>query len=418
MAVPENLKNIVEAALLAAGGPLSLDAMQGLFLEEEMPEKKQLRDVLRQLADDYQGRGIEVAEVATGWRIHATEAVSPWISRLWSERPARYSRALMETLALIAYRQPITRGEIEDIRGVSVSSNIVKTLLEREWIRVVGQRDVPGKPSLYGTTREFLDYFNLKSLDELPTLAEIRDLDEINRELELEDTDKPSDDQAPATAADVQGEVAVGEAEAGQDVQAVPVDRAGDVDGDAEAAPAQDGPVEQQPSGPGSAAETGHDLVAAEPHSLVELAGMQPTQAEADPPTGVQQRASDQAEIEPAATDQPGDEVPADDTTPAPAQSRPATPSTAEAATHDEAGAAKDGAGEAAGDSAGAEDAGKRGDGTLVASYAPDDPVVPIGRVIDERPPAEPATEATDADAPGAGVRGKKPPAAMEPSDG
>lgn len=194
MAEPQDLKNIVEAALLAAGGPLSLDTLQSLFSEDELPEKKRLRDILNELSRDYEGRGIEVREVASGWRIQVVEAVSPWVSRLWSERPARYSRALMETIALIAYRQPITRGEIEDIRGVSVSSNIVKTLLEREWIRVLGQRDVPGKPSLYGTTREFLDYFNLRSLDELPTLAEIRDLDEINRSLELEDPDKPAEE--------------------------------------------------------------------------------------------------------------------------------------------------------------------------------------------------------------------------------
>ncbi len=190
MSVPENLKNIVEAALLAAGGPLSLDTLQSLFGGNEQPEKKALREALKALAEDYQGRGIEIREVGSGWRIQVGEAVSPWVSRLWSERPARYSRALLETLALIAYRQPITRGEIEDVRRVSVSSNIIKTLLEREWIRVVGQRDVPGKPSLYGTTREFLDYFSLKSLDDLPTLAEIRDLEEINRELELEDPDK------------------------------------------------------------------------------------------------------------------------------------------------------------------------------------------------------------------------------------
>lgn len=185
------LKNIVEAALLAAGGAISLDTLQSLFPEESQPDKKRLREVLKELAADYTGRGIEVKEVASGWRIQVVEEASPWVSRLWNERPPRYSRALMETIALIAYRQPITRGEIEDIRGVSVSSNIIKTLLEREWIRVVGQRDVPGKPSLYGTTREFLDYFNLRSLDELPTLAEIRDLEEINRELQLEDPDKP-----------------------------------------------------------------------------------------------------------------------------------------------------------------------------------------------------------------------------------
>ena len=194
MAAPEKLKNIIEAALLAAGGPLSLDMMLTLFLDEEQPEKKELREVLDQLKQDYEGRGIEVVEVGSGWRIQVVEEVSLWVSRLWTERAPRYSRALMETLALIAYRQPITRGDIEDIRGVSVSTNIIKTLLEREWVRVVGIRDVPGKPSLYGTTREFLDYFNLKTLDELPPLAEIRDLEEINRSLDLNDTDKASDD--------------------------------------------------------------------------------------------------------------------------------------------------------------------------------------------------------------------------------
>jgi len=199
MAAPEKLKNIIEAALLAAGGPLSLDMMLTLFLDEEQPEKKELREVLDQLKQDYKGRGIEVVEVGSGWRIQVVEEVSLWVSRLWTERAPRYSRALMETLALIAYRQPITRGDIEDIRGVSVSTNIIKTLLEREWVRVVGTRDVPGKPSLYGTTREFLDYFNLKTLDELPPLAEIRDLDEINRSLDLNDTDKASDDNVPST---------------------------------------------------------------------------------------------------------------------------------------------------------------------------------------------------------------------------
>jgi len=200
MAAPEKLKNIIEAALLAAGGPLSLDMMLTLFLDDEQPEKKELREVLDQLKHDYEGRGIEVVEVGSGWRIQVVEEVSLWVSRLWTERAPRYSRALMETLALIAYRQPITRGDIEDIRGVSVSTNIIKTLLEREWVRVVGTRDVPGKPSLYGTTREFLDYFNLKTLDELPPLAEIRDLDEINRSLDLNDTDKASDDNVPTDA--------------------------------------------------------------------------------------------------------------------------------------------------------------------------------------------------------------------------
>ncbi|MCW8906431.1 MAG: SMC-Scp complex subunit ScpB [Sedimenticola sp.] len=189
------LKQIVEAALLAAGSPLTLDTLQELFLEDERPEKKALREAITELQSDYEDRGIEVAEVAGGYRINVREAFAPWVSRLWEERAPRYSRALMETLALIAYRQPITRGEIEEIRGVSVSSNIVKTLLEREWVRVVGTRDVPGKPSLYATTREFLNYFGLKSLDELPTLQQIRDLDSINRELEL---DEPGSDSASA----------------------------------------------------------------------------------------------------------------------------------------------------------------------------------------------------------------------------
>jgi len=173
---------------------LGLDAMLNLFDEIEQPDKAALREVLQELAADYDGRGIEISQVSSGWRIQVRAECSPWISRLWDEKPGRYSRALMETLALIAYRQPITRGEIEEIRGVSVSTHIIKTLLEREWVRVVGQRDVPGRPSLYSTTREFLDYFNLKSLDELPTLSEIRDLDEINRELDL--VDQGSDEKA------------------------------------------------------------------------------------------------------------------------------------------------------------------------------------------------------------------------------
>lgn len=192
----EKLKQIVEAALLAVGTPLTLDAILELFLEEERPDKAQLREVLKELQEDYQDRGIEVAEVGGAFRINVRAEYAPWVSRLWEERPARYSRALMETLALIAYRQPITRGEIEDIRGVSVSTNIVKTLMEREWVRVVGQRDVPGRPSLYATTREFLNYFSLNGLGDLPTLQEIRDFDSINRELKLED---PGSDEPEAS---------------------------------------------------------------------------------------------------------------------------------------------------------------------------------------------------------------------------
>jgi len=179
------LKQIVEGALLAAGGPMSLDSLLEIFLEEERPDKPALRTVIQELQEEYQGRSVELVEVGGGFRINVRAEFAPWISRLWEERPARYSRAMLETLALIAYRQPITRGEIEEIRGVSVSTNIIKTMMEREWIRIVGHRDVPGHPALYATTRDFLSYFGLRSLADLPTLQEIRDLDSINRELEL-----------------------------------------------------------------------------------------------------------------------------------------------------------------------------------------------------------------------------------------
>ncbi len=182
----KSLKNILEAALLAAGRPLSIDQCLSLFLDNEQPDRDDIRAAMDELIEDYKDRSIEVKQVASGYRIQVKEDYSEWVSRLWSERPSRYSRALLETLSLMAYRQPITRGEIEDIRGVSVSTNIIKTLLEREWVKVVGYRDIPGKPAMYGTTKKFLDYFNLKSLDELPTLAELRDIDSINAELDFE----------------------------------------------------------------------------------------------------------------------------------------------------------------------------------------------------------------------------------------
>ena len=182
------LKNIVEAALLAAGGPLTLDSLLELFgTDAEPPTREALNVALATLAEDYRDSGIELAQVAGGYRIQVRKDCAPWIARLWDEKPPRYSRALLETLALIAYRQPITRGEIEDIRGVAVSTHIVKALLEREWVRVVGHRDVPGRPSLYATTRKFLDYFGLKSLNELPTLAELRDPEFLGDDLPLEE---------------------------------------------------------------------------------------------------------------------------------------------------------------------------------------------------------------------------------------
>lgn len=174
----EQLKPIIEAALLASSQPMTIPQLLELFGEEDEVGREEVSRALEQLAEDCAHRGVELREVASGFRYQVKQDVHPWISRMWTEKPSRYSRALLETLALIAYRQPITRPEIEQIRGVVVSSNIIKTMEEREWIRVVGYRDVPGKPALFGTTRAFLDYFNLKSLDELPPLSEIRDMED------------------------------------------------------------------------------------------------------------------------------------------------------------------------------------------------------------------------------------------------
>lgn len=181
----QQLKNIIEGALLAAGQPLSVDRMLALFIDEVQPAREEIRQALRELTEECAGRGIELVEVASGYRYQVRREVAPWVARLWEEKPQRYSRALLETLALIAYRQPITRAEIEEVRGVAVSSNIVKTLQEREWIRVVGYRDVPGRPAMFATTRHFLDYFNLQSLDQLPPLAELRDIGSLTGELDL-----------------------------------------------------------------------------------------------------------------------------------------------------------------------------------------------------------------------------------------
>ena len=186
MSIEDNkLKNILEAALMAVGKPMTIEQLMKLFEEEERPSATRVKEALVQLQADCEGRGIELKDIASGYRYQARQDYSDWLSRLWEEKPPKYSRAYLETLALIAYRQPVTRAEIEEVRGVSVSSNIVKTMLEREWIRVVGHRDVPGRPSLYATTKQFLDYFNMKSLDELPSLAEIRDLEELSPELAL-----------------------------------------------------------------------------------------------------------------------------------------------------------------------------------------------------------------------------------------
>jgi segregation and condensation protein B len=181
------LRNVIEAALLAAGGPLPVAELMRLFDEATRPSAQAVREALASLGAEYQGRGIELKETASGFRIQVRHELAGEISRLWPERAARYSRALLETLALIAYRQPITRAEIEAVRGVAVNPNIIRTVIERNWVRVVGHRDVPGHPELLGTTREFLDYFGLKSLDELPPLAQLQAMGDINLPLALEE---------------------------------------------------------------------------------------------------------------------------------------------------------------------------------------------------------------------------------------
>jgi segregation and condensation protein B len=179
------LKNIVEAALLAAEEPLSVSALTALFPEDAAPDASRLKNVFEQLENDYDGRGVELKKVGKGYRFQSREKYSPWLRKLSEHRPPRYSRAFLETLAIVAYRQPVTRGDIEEIRGVSVSSEIMRGLLDRGWIKQVGQRDVPGRPGLYGTTQEFLEYFNLEALSELPPLIERREANEIARELNL-----------------------------------------------------------------------------------------------------------------------------------------------------------------------------------------------------------------------------------------
>jgi len=205
----ELLRKIIEGAILASGQPMTIARLLELFDEEVAPSKDDIAAALVDIQAASAERGFELKEVASGWRFQVRDNLAPWVNRLWEEKPQKYSRALLETLSLVAYRQPITRGDIEEIRGVAVSSHIMKTLLERDWVKVVGHRDVPGRPSLFATTRQFLDYFNLKSLDELPSLSEIRDLDELNPVLDLgeaglgeKDTDPPIPDKNPPVVVD------------------------------------------------------------------------------------------------------------------------------------------------------------------------------------------------------------------------
>lgn len=223
------MKYQFEAAILAAGRPVTTQQLAELFDERERPSLEQVLNALNELREDYQNRGLELLEVSSGWRIQVRNNCVDFVSRLWQERPARYSRALLETLALIAYRQPITRGEIEEIRGVAVSTTIMRTLHDRNWIRVVGHREVPGRPEVLATTREFLDYFGLKTLDQLPTLAELKDVETIGVQLEFNTTDAAPAEGEKTTAGDaldVEGdaELTLTEAAASDEPAAVDAD--------------------------------------------------------------------------------------------------------------------------------------------------------------------------------------------------
>ena len=196
----DEIKYFIESALLAAGRPLSIDQLQNLFDGRMAPEKSEIRAAIAALVEEYEPRGITISEVASGFRVQVKASMADQLHKLWEERPPRYSRALFETLALIAYRQPITRGEIEEVRGVSVSANIVRTLMERDWVRVVGHRDVPGRPEMFGTTKLFLDYFGLKKLDDLPPLADLSDWESLRVQLNLPEVEEDQTaDQSPAT---------------------------------------------------------------------------------------------------------------------------------------------------------------------------------------------------------------------------
>ena len=191
------IKHFIEAALLAAGRPLSIDQLKGLFDGRTAPEKAEIREAIKTLNDEYEERGIVISEVASGFRMQVKATMADRLQKLWEDRPPRYSRALFETLALIAYRQPITRGDIEEIRGVTVSSNIIRQLLERDWVRVVGHRDVPGRPAMFGTTKGFLDYFSLKKLDDLPPLADLSDWESLRVQLNLPEVEEDAGEALP-----------------------------------------------------------------------------------------------------------------------------------------------------------------------------------------------------------------------------
>lgn len=257
----EHLKHILEAALLAAGQPLSHAQLAALFSDDERPPGGEISKALEQLESECANRGVELKKVASGYRLQIKQSLHGWVSRLWKERPQRYSRALLETMSLIAYRQPITRGEIEAVRGVSVSTSIIRTLQEREWIRVVGHRDVPGKPALFGSTKKFLDYFELQNLDDLPTLAEIRDMESLEPELDLEPAPPAADvreqDHAPDDDSDMDKDDDTNAVEAVAE-QPVTDDAASQPGPDAPADRIIDEPVDEPSDEHGKSEETSH----------------------------------------------------------------------------------------------------------------------------------------------------------------
>ncbi|MFC5525684.1 SMC-Scp complex subunit ScpB [Rhodanobacter ginsengisoli] len=273
----EQLKPIIEAALLASTQPMTVHQLGDLFNEADDVSPEQIARSLEALAGDCDGRGIELKQVASGFRYQVRQDVHPWITRMWTERPSRYSRALLETLALIAYRQPITRPEIEQIRGVVVSSNIIKTMEEREWIRVVGYRDVPGKPALFGTTRAFLDYFNLKSLDQLPPLSEIRDMEDPQLRFEPE--------PLPARI-----------------VRDLPIDPDEETPADTEpASEAGDGATDPEHAAPADAAEADSNHITVDVDTSTTSPGFDGTGPETSPPAEIPTTTADEA-ANPAAT--------------------------------------------------------------------------------------------------------------------
>lgn len=254
----EKIGQIIEAALLAAEGPLTVENLFKLFADGELAEengRKQIRDVLAALEEACGDRGVELIHVASGFRYQAKQELSAWVSRLWEEKPPRYTRALLETLALVAYKQPVTRGDIEQIRGVGVSQNIMRTLLERDWIRVVGQREAPGRPSLYGTTKTFLDYFNLNNLDQLPPLEEIRALIEptLVAEQQAEGANAEGEGQHESAEGDVEHAEALSDSSADEPSLDADDETTAEADGEAESVNANE--TEQQDVGDAETAE-------------------------------------------------------------------------------------------------------------------------------------------------------------------